>query len=98
MFRDIPPSPPLPLKRLDIEQDYDYTFLLPKNLSVEALKTDFDRLIRNVIDKANHIIEMVPKNKKQDLDKYDIHLSEQFSKLFPEVEDGGREGYGYLGQ
>ena len=41
---------------------------------------------------------MVPKNEKQDLDKYDIHLSEQFSKLFPEVEDGGREGYGYLGQ
>ena len=41
---------------------------------------------------------MVPKNEKQDLDKYDIHLSEQFSKLFPEVEHGGREGYGYLGQ
>ena len=26
---------------------------------------------------------MVPKNEKQDLDKYDIHLSEQLSKLFP---------------
>ena len=98
MFRDIPSSSPLPLKRLHIEQYYDYTFLLPQSLSVEALKTDFDRPIRNVIDKANNIIEMVPKNEKQDLDKYDIHLSEQFSKLFPEVEDGGREGYGYLGQ
>ena len=39
---------------------------------------------------------MVPKNEKQDLDKYDINLSEQLSKLFPEVEDGG--GGGYLGQ
>ena len=39
---------------------------------------------------------MVPKNEKQDLDKYDIHLSEQLSKFFPEVEDGG--GGGYLGQ
>ena len=39
---------------------------------------------------------MVPKNEKQDLDKYDIHLSEQVSKLFPEVENGS--GGGYLGQ
>ena len=39
---------------------------------------------------------MVPKNEKQDLDKYDIHLSEQLPELFPEVEDGG--GGGYLGQ
>ena len=39
---------------------------------------------------------MVPKNEKQELDKYDIFLSEQLSKLFPEVEDGG--GGGYLGQ
>ena len=39
---------------------------------------------------------MVPKNEKQDLDKYDIHLSEQLSKLFSEVEDGS--GGEYLGQ
>ena len=39
---------------------------------------------------------MVPKNGKQDLDKYDIHLSKQLPKLFPEVEDG--DGGGYLGQ
>ena len=32
---------------------------------------------------------MMPKNEKQDLDKYDLYLSEQLSKLFPEVEDGG---------
>ena len=34
---------------------------------------------------------MIPKNEKQDLDKYDLHLSEQLSKLFPEVEaDSGK--------
>ena len=31
---------------------------------------------------------MVPKNKKRELDKLDLHLSTQLSKLFPEVEDG----------
>ena len=31
---------------------------------------------------------MVPKNKKEELDKLDLHLSTQLSKLFPEVEDG----------
>ena len=39
---------------------------------------------------------MALKNEKQDLDKYDIHLSEQLSKLFSELQDGG--GGGYLGQ
>ena len=39
---------------------------------------------------------MVPKNEKQYLDKYDIHLSEQLSKLFSEVEDSS--GGEYLGQ
>ena len=94
MFQDIPPLPPLLLKRPDIEKDYDDTFLLPQTPTVEALKTDFDRPITNLIVKANNIIEMVPMNEKQDLDKYGIHLSEQLSKLFPEVDDGG----GYLGQ
>ena len=51
-------------------------FYLHKLPTVEALKTDFDCPITNLIDKANNIIEMVPKNEKQDLDKYDIHLSE----------------------
>ena len=94
MFQDIPPLPPLLLKRPDIEKDYDDTFLLPQTPTVEALKTDFDRPITNLIVKANNVIEMVPMNEKQDLDKYGIHLSEQLSKLFPEVDDGG----GYLGQ
>ena len=80
LFRDIPP--PLPLKRPDIEKDYDDTFLPPETPTVEALKTDFDCLMTNLIKETNNIIEMVPKNEKQDLDKHDIHLSEQLSKLF----------------
>ena len=32
---------------------------------------------------------MIPKNEKQDLHKYDPHLSKQLSKLFPGVEGGG---------
>ena len=43
--------------------------------------------ITNLIDKANNVIEIIPKNEKEDLDKYDLHLSEQLSKLFLEIED-----------
>ena len=39
---------------------------------------------------------MIPKNEKQDLDKYDIYQSEQLSRLFPDVEDD--DGGVYLGQ
>ena len=53
----------------------------------DILQTNFDRTITNLIDKANNVIEMVPKNKKEELDKLDLHLSTQLSKLFPEVED-----------
>ena len=34
---------------------------------------------------------MVPKNEKQDLDKFHFYLSEQLSKLFPEIEDAGAD-------
>ena len=69
------------------------TFLPPQTPTVEAVKIDFDCPITNLIDKANNIIKMLPKNEKQYLDKYRIHLSEQLSKLFPEVEHGGGGGY-----
>ena len=89
MFRDIPPSPPLPLRRPDIEKEYDDTFLRPpQSPTVEALKTNFDCPTTNLIDKANNVIEMIRKTEKQDLDRHDLHLSEQLSKPFPEVEDG----------
>ena len=96
MFQDIPHSLPLSLKRPDIEKEYDDTFLPPQTPTVKALKPDFDRPVTNLIDKTNNIIEMVSKNKKQDLDKYDMHLSEDFLKLFPELEDG--DDRRYLGQ
>ena len=91
LFQDIPPSLPLPLRRPDIEKEYDDTFLRPpQSPTVEALKTDFDCPITNLIDKANNVIEMIQKKKeKQDLDKYDLYLREQLSTLFPEVEDRG---------
>ena len=80
----------MPLRRPDTEKEYNDTFLKPpQSPTVQALKTDFDRPITNLIDKANNVTEIIPKNEKQDLDKYDLHLSEQLSKLFPEVEDGG---------
>ena len=75
----------MPLRRPDIEE-YDDTFLRPpKSLNFEVLKTDFDCLITNLIDKANHVIKMIPKTEKQDLDKYDLHLPKQLSKHFLEV-------------
>ena len=82
----------MPLRIPDIEKQYDDTFLRPpQSPTVEGLKTDFDCPITNLIDKANIAIELIPKNEKQDLDKYDLHLSEQLSKLFPEVEaDSGK--------
>ena len=82
----------MPLRIPDIEKQYDDTFLRPpQSPTVEGLKTDFDCPITNLIDKANIVIELIPKNEKQDLDKYDLHLSEQLSKLFPEVEaDSGK--------
>ena len=83
LFRDIPPLPPLLLKRPDIEKEYDDTFLRPpQSPTVEALKTDFDCPITNLIDKANNVIEMIPKNEKQDLDGYDLHLSNSFQSSF----------------
>ena len=50
-------------KKARIKKDYDDTILPPQTPTVEALKTDFDRPITNLIDKANNIIEMVPKTK-----------------------------------
>ena len=62
----------MPLRRPDIEKEHDDNFLRPpQNPTVEALKTDFDRPITNLTDKAYNVIEMIPKNEKQELDKYD---------------------------
>ena len=95
MFCDIPPSSPPPLKRKDYSHDEE-SLIFPGPSSSplqppprpDILQTNFDRPITNLIDEANNVIEMVPKNKNEELDKLDLHLSTQFSKFFPEVEDG----------
>ena len=65
LFRDVPPSPPPPLRRPDIKREYDDTFLPARqNPTTDALKTDFDRPITSLIDKANNIIEMILKTNR----------------------------------
>ena len=94
VFRDIPPWPPS-LKRKDYSNGEE-SFIMPGPLwsspqpppRRDILQTNFDQPITNLIDKANNVIAMVPKYKKGELDKLDLHLSTQLSKLFPEVEDG----------
>ena len=95
VFHDITPSPPPPLKRKDYSDDEESLILPgpPSSISQppprpDILQTNFNRPTTNLIDKANNVTEIVPKNKKEELDKLDLHLSTQLSKLFPEVEDG----------
>ena len=93
VFCDIPPSPPPPLKRKDYS-DEEESLILPGPPSSppqppprpDILQTNFDQPITNLIDKANNVIEIAPKNKKEELDKLDLHLPNQLSKPFPEVE------------
>ena len=82
-FWDIPSSLPLSLRRSDIEKEYDDTFLRPpQSPTVEALKTDFDCPITNLIDQANNVIEIIPKNEKKDFGKYDLHYQNRFQSSF----------------
>ena len=70
VFWDIPPSPPL--KRKDYSNDQE-SLVLPGNPSSppeppprpDILQTNFSWSIANLIDKANNVIEVVPKNKKR---------------------------------
>ena len=95
VFSNIPPSPPPPLKRKDYSDDKE-SLILPEPPSSppqppprpDILQTNFDRPVTNLINKANNVIEMVPKNKKEELDKLDLQLSTDLSKNFPEGEDG----------
>ena len=93
VFRDIPPLPP-PLKWKDYSNGKE-SFILPAPLwsspqpppRRDILQTNFDQPITNLIGKTNNVIEMVPKNKKGELDKLYLHLLTQLSKRFPEVEE-----------
>ena len=68
LFRDIPPSPPLSLKKKGYSNDEE-SLILPGPPSSppqppprpDILQTDFDQSITNLINKANNVIEMVPK-------------------------------------
>lgn len=63
----------------------DETFFTPpQNPAIYNLKTHFDDPITNLIDQANNVIQMMPKNKRNEDDN--LHLSEQLSKLFHEVD------------
>ena len=53
----------------------------PQSPDIYNLKT---HPITNLIDQANNVIQMMPKNKRNEDDN--LHLSEQLSKLFPEVD------------
>ena len=72
VFCNIPPSPTLPLKR-KVYSDDEESLILPGPPSsppqppprLDILQKNFDRPITNWIDKANNVIEMVPKNKKR---------------------------------
>ena len=87
VFHDITPSPPPPLKRKDYSDDEESLILPgpPSSISQppprpDILQTNFNRPTTNLIDKANNVTEIVPKNKKEELDKLDLHLSTQLLK------------------
>ena len=72
VFCNIPPSPTLPLKRKVYSDDEESLILPGPPLSPpqppprpNILQKNFDRPKTNWIDKANNVIEMVPKNKKR---------------------------------
>ena len=72
VFRNIPLSPPPLLKRKDYSDDEESLILLGPPSSPpqwpprpDILQTNFDRPITNLINKANNVIEMVPKNNKE---------------------------------
>ena len=89
IFRDKPPKLQSPLTDLVIDSIFDDTFFTPPHSPVEdILKPDLKPPLRNFIKDTN-IIEMIAKaiNKEPD-DK--ITLSDQLSRLFPQVNDEGK--------
>ena len=85
IFWDVPPFPSHPLQRTNIQMLMMKPFWLhPKVQTFCNLKTHFDDPITNLIDQANNVIQMMPKNKRNEDDN--LHLSEQLSKYFPEVD------------
>ena len=89
IFRDEPPKPQSPLTDPVIDSIFDDTFFAPPHSPVEdVLKPDLKPPLTN-FNKDTNIIEMIPKSIKKEPDNK-IALSDQLSKLFPQVNDEGK--------
>ena len=89
IFRDEPPKPQSPLTDPVIDSIFDVTFFTPLHSLVEdVLKPDFKPPLTN-FDKYANIMEMILKTIKKEPDNK-IMLSDQLSKLFPQVNDEGK--------
>ena len=89
IFRDEPPKLQSPLTDPVIDSIFDDTFFTPPHSPVEdVLKPDLKPPLTN-FNKDTNIIEMIPKTIKKDPDDK-ITLSDQLSKLFPQVNDEGK--------
>ena len=89
IFRDEPPKPQSPLTDPVIDSIFDDTFFAPPHSPVEdVLKPDLKPPLTN-FNKDTNIIEMIPKSIKKEPDDK-IALSDQLSKLFPQVNDEGK--------
>ena len=89
IFRDEPPKPQSPLTDLVIDCVFDNTYFTPPHSHVEdILKPDLKPPLTN-FNKDTNIIEMIPKSIKKEPDNK-IALSDQLSKLFPQVNDEGK--------
>ena len=89
IFRDKTLKPRSPLTDLVIDSIFDHTFFTPPYSPVEdVLKPDLKPPLTN-LNKDTNIIEMIPKTMKKEPDDK-ITLSDQLSKLFPQVNDEGK--------
>ena len=89
IFRDEPPKPQSPSTDPVIDNIVGDTFFTPPHSPVEdVLKPDLKPPLTN-FNKDTNIIEMIPKSIKKEPDNK-IALSDQLSKLFPQVNDEGK--------
>ena len=89
IFIDEPPMPQSPLTDPVIDSIFDDTFFTPPHSPVEdVLKPDLKPPLTN-FNKDTNIIEMIPKTIKKEPDDK-ITLSDQLSKLLPQVNDEGK--------
>ena len=89
IFRDEPPKPQSPLTDPVIDSIFDDIYFTPLHSPVEdVLKPVLKPPLTN-FNKDTNIIEMIPKSFKKEHDDK-ITLSDQLSKLFPQINDEGK--------